>query len=568
MIHRGDNALVRAVAGVPTSVQRKFLVAVAVVVLLLVSVGVLGLRVLSQSNDRVDLVGELPQRVAIYTELQDDSLQLNAQLQYRHELITPCVVTDVDSQGECGLETGSCFVDFASGCATPHVHPDGSLVLQADSTVEATLYDLMSASDVTTLGFVPPTSEQRLLSEIHSRCLQLSTLTARLAVEDKAGSYPDNQAESDDAADLVEASADRLVNVTQTDGAALIAQDKASYLGSQRLFIGVAAASIVVALLLGVILSWAVVEPIKKMRRQLTAIASADFSGHVEVPNRDELGALAADLNRMNDELGRLYRELEDASRHKSEFLANMSHELRTPLNAVIEFSEVLEDRLFGDLNAKQAEYVDDIHTSGRHLLTLINDILDVSKIEAGRMQPQVTAFKLPEVLQNSVALFRERATRQGIRLGLAVDPSVGIIEADERMLKQVVFNLLSNGLKFSASGGHVDVTVRGEGDDIVVSVRDDGVGIALGDQTRIFEEFEQVGTSGLQEGTGLGLALSRRFVELHGGRLWVESAPGRGSTFTFKLPLNQRASAGADTDGASDREFSRVAVPTAVSSA
>jgi signal transduction histidine kinase len=242
----------------------------------------------------------------------------------------------------------------------------------------------------------------------------------------------------------------------------------------------------------------------------------------------------------MNDQLGHLYGELESASRHKSEFLANMSHELRTPLNAVIGFSEVLQDRLFGDLNDKQAEYVADIHASGRHLLELINDILDLSKIEAGRMDLQVTPFVFSDVAQNAVALSRERATREGIALGLDVDPDIGVIEADARMVKQVLFNLLTNALKFTDRGGHIGVSAHADGDDVVVSVRDDGVGIAPEDQARIFEEFQQVGASRLQEGTGLGLAISRRFIELHGGSLRVESAPGHGSTFTFTIPRTQ----------------------------
>jgi signal transduction histidine kinase len=241
-----------------------------------------------------------------------------------------------------------------------------------------------------------------------------------------------------------------------------------------------------------------------------------------------------------------------------------MSHELRTPLNAVIGFSEVLQDRLFGDLNDKQAEYVADIHTSGRHLLTLINDILDLSKIEAGRMELGVSSFAFADVLQTSVALLRERATRQGINLRLEVDPSIGVIEADERMLKQVLFNLLANAVKFTARSGHVDVTARGDGDEVLVSVRDDGIGIAAADQARIFEEFEQVGRAHVQEGTGLGLALSRRFVELHGGRLWVESEPGRGSTFTFTLPRTQRAgtSAGAERDAPVPSQPASVTAP------
>ena len=276
------------------------------------------------------------------------------------------------------------------------------------------------------------------------------------------------------------------------------------------------------------------------MRNRLSAIAAGDFSSHVDVANRDELGALAADLNRMNDGLGQLYTELDETSRHKSEFLASMSHELRTPLNAVIGFSEVLQERLFGELNDKQAEYVADIHTSGKHLLALINDILDLSKIEAGRMDLQLSTFALAELMQNAVALMRERATRQGIALTLEVDPSVGVIDADERKLKQMLFNLLTNAIKFTGRGGHVTVTARAAGDEVVVCVRDDGAGIAPADQARIFEAFEQASASHAQEGTGLGLALSRRFIELHGGRLEVVSEPGNGSTFTVTVPRTQ----------------------------
>jgi signal transduction histidine kinase len=244
-----------------------------------------------------------------------------------------------------------------------------------------------------------------------------------------------------------------------------------------------------------------------------------------------------------------------------------MSHELRTPLNAVIGFSEVLEDRLFGDLNAKQAEYVADIRTSGRHLLTLINDILDLSKIEAGRMELRVDRFVLSDVLQHLLALLRDRAIRQGISLSLEVDPSAGEIEADERMLKQVLFNLLSNSLKFTGRGGHVNVSARNAGDDVVVTVRDDGIGIAHEDQSRIFEEFEQVRTTQPQEGTGLGLALSRRLVELHGGHLWVESAPGQGSTFAFNLPRTQSNDVPGEPDELRRRKAAVVAVRAMVSS-
>jgi len=276
------------------------------------------------------------------------------------------------------------------------------------------------------------------------------------------------------------------------------------------------------------------------METRLAAIASGDFSGHVEVSNRDELGALASNLNRMNDELGRLYEALETASRHKSEFLATMSHELRTPLNAIIGFSQVLKEQMYGELNAKQADYVDDVLSSGQHLLNLINDILDLAKVEAGRMELQPATFALPELLENAVSMVRERATRQGISVTIATDPSVGLVEGDERKVKQILFNLLSNAVKFTPGGGRVMLAASAADGQVEISVRDTGVGISAEDQERIFEEFYQVGASRTQEGTGLGLALTRRLVELHHGRLSVESDPGVGSTFTITLPLHQ----------------------------
>jgi signal transduction histidine kinase len=242
----------------------------------------------------------------------------------------------------------------------------------------------------------------------------------------------------------------------------------------------------------------------------------------------------------------RLFREIQEksqqleiANRHKSEFLANMSHELRTPLNAVIGFSEVLAERYFGELNEKQAEYVNDIHASGKHLLQLINDILDLSKIEAGRMELDLAEFDLPSALQNAMTLVKERAQRHGIGLSLEVDLSLGLFRADERKFKQIMLNLLSNAVKFTPEGGKVSVAAKPRDDGIEVSVTDTGVGIAPEDHDAVFEEFKQVGRDYTRkgEGTGLGLALTKRFVELHGGEIRLASGLGQGSTFTFTLP-------------------------------
>ncbi|MDZ4342789.1 MAG: GAF domain-containing protein [Candidatus Binatia bacterium] len=250
--------------------------------------------------------------------------------------------------------------------------------------------------------------------------------------------------------------------------------------------------------------------------------------------------ALAIQNARLFREIEEKSKQLEVASRHKSEFLANMSHELRTPLNAIIGFSEVLGERLFGELNEKQAEYTEDILSSGRHLLSLINDILDLSKIEAGRMELEVTTFHLPDAIKNALTLIRERASRHGIKLNRVIDDRLGDFTGDERKVKQVLVNLLSNAVKFTPEGGEIKVEANLGDSAVIVSVTDTGIGIAPEDQGAIFEEFRQVGSNYAQkrEGTGLGLTLTKKFIELHGGKLWVESEVGKGSRFTFTMPL------------------------------
>jgi signal transduction histidine kinase len=283
----------------------------------------------------------------------------------------------------------------------------------------------------------------------------------------------------------------------------------------------------------------------------MAAIARGDFSRHADVTNRDELGDLATNLNRMNDELRRLYGELETASRHKSEFLANMSHELRTPLNAIIGFSQVLRQRLFGEVNAKQEEYLDDILSSGNHLLSLINDVLDLSKVEAGQVQLEIAPFSLREALERSAVTVREGATQRRLHVSLEIAPDVDLVEGDERRLRQVLFNLLSNAVKFTPEGGEVVVASGRVDGEVHVSVTDTGPGISPEDHDRIFEEFQQTDVGAQQrDGTGLGLALSKRLVELHGGRIWVESEPGHGSRFVFTLPVADGHRAGTGSGG------------------
>jgi len=247
---------------------------------------------------------------------------------------------------------------------------------------------------------------------------------------------------------------------------------------------------------------------------------------------------IAIENVRLFNEIQDKSRQLQIASQHKSEFLANMSHELRTPLNAVIGFSEALQERMFGELNEKQAEYIDDIHGSGKHLLSLINDILDLSKVEAGRMELEISTFSVPMAIDNALTLVKERAGRHGIALECAIEPALGDIDADERKFKQILLNLLSNAVKFTPEGGRISVAASPIAGGVEVSVSDTGIGIAPEDCEAVFEEFRQVGPGSdtKAEGTGLGLALARKFVELHGGKIGVTSEVGKGSKFTFSL--------------------------------
>ncbi|MFI5694378.1 GAF domain-containing protein [Kribbella sp. NPDC051586] len=271
------------------------------------------------------------------------------------------------------------------------------------------------------------------------------------------------------------------------------------------------------------------------VRRKQPGEFSAETLSLLEMfADQSTLALLNAQLYR---ELSQRSAELEVASRHKSEFLASMSHELRTPLNAVLGFSEVLLERMFGDLNERQEEYLRDINSSGRHLLELLNEILDLSKVEAGRMELEYTTFSLHQLLDNTASMLRERVFAHGIDLRVEVGPGIDDVYADKLRLKQVVLNLITNAVKFTDDGGSVLVRATRAGTDIHIEVTDTGRGVPPEDRERIFESFQQGGRGPSQEeGTGLGLTLCRRIVELLGGRIWLDSEVGVGSTFGFSL--------------------------------
>ena len=315
------------------------------------------------------------------------------------------------------------------------------------------------------------------------------------------------------------------------------------------------ALALAVAVAASLVLARRMIVPIDAVRAGAARIGAGGFDQRIEIRTGDELEDLAEEFNQMSSRLQESYANLEEkvvertreladardqlevASRHKSEFLANMSHELRTPLNAIIGFSDVLLQKIFGSLNEKQEDYLQDIRSSGEHQLSLINDILDLSKVEAGRLELERSIFSISETVAGAIALVRERATQHAIALSEDVEPGIGSIDADQRKVKQVLVNLLSNAVKFTPDGGSVRASARREDGQVLFAVEDTGPGVAPQDLARIFQEFEQTSTARGKEGTGLGLALAKRLVELHGGHIWVDSVVGRGSTFSFSLP-------------------------------
>ena len=490
-----------AVARAPASIYAKLLAAFLVIAGLLAVVSAVGLTELGHVNQRASDLVKIQRKIAAYRQLQHDT---TAQL-----------------------------YSVAS-----------ALLVAEDKTLEATLRQLNQFGyDLDRLQFVGQ-DEIEIVARVRKDYEAFIAVVSEVIELIRAGKVAQGRevqiGRASPLADRLERLTNELVNKAEADMLARIDESQEDFRRSQLLLMGIAIGSLLLALALGYSISWSLIDPVRRMDQRFSELATGKFAGKVGVVNRDEFGTLAANLDRMSDELGRLYRQLEAANRHKSEFLANMSHELRTPLNAVIGFSEVLQERMFGELNEKQADYVNDIHSSGRHLLALINDILDLSKIEAGRMELEASEFDLRAMLETALTLVRERAQRHGIALSLETAPEVGTVRGDERKLKQVTLNLLSNAVKFTPEGGVVRLGARMNGTAIEVSVADTGVGIAPEDQALVFEEFRQVGNDAARkaEGTGLGLALARKFVELHGGTIRLESAPGRGSTFTFTLPV------------------------------
>jgi signal transduction histidine kinase len=316
---------------------------------------------------------------------------------------------------------------------------------------------------------------------------------------------------------------------------------------------GFVGTSILLALLLGFVISWSFILPVQQAQDFLGHVAQGDFSTTINVPNRDELGALATRMNQMSRELQRLYTdqrqasqqlqtlnaELERASQAKSDFLASMSHELRTPLNSILGYTELIQDEIYGEVPAKIRDVLERVQQSGRHLLGLINSVLDLAKIEAGRMELSPTAYSARDLVESVRASLRGLATEKGLELVAGAQPDIPAAFGDAQRLAQCLMNLAGNAVKFTRQG-RVEIWVECQGETLLYRVSDTGIGIPPHQLDSIFAEFRQADASISHEfgGTGLGLSITKKFVEMHGGRLWVESEVGKGSTFFFAIPL------------------------------
>lgn len=493
--------LPRLVARVPATVHKKLLSAFLAIVVLLVTVGAIGLLVLSHSNRRAEDLVKLQRKIAAYRQLQHDT---TAQL----------------------------------------YSVTAALLVPEERTLDATLRQLNQFGyDLDRLQFVAK-DEVELIGQVRKDYDQFVNVVTRVVELIRAGKVAQGRelqlAQAGPLAERLERLTNQLVNRAEADMVASIEVSHAAYLTSRWVVIGFAVGSIALALILGYAISWSLVGPVKRMDTRLSEIASGDFSRQVEVPNRDELGTLAANLNRMNDELGQLYQQLEAANRHKSQFLANVSHELRTPLNAIIGFTRMVLRKTEGQIPDLQRENLQKVLISSEHLLNLINGLLDLAKIEAGRMEIHAETFKLDEIIQVATSTVEPMLKDGRVRLVREIAPDVPPVTTDRDKLKQVILNLLSNAAKFTDQG-EIKISARQENGTLMLIVSDTGIGMKKEALDQIFEEFRQADrtTSGKYGGTGLGLAIVKKLVNLMGGEIGVESELGKGSKFTITMPIS-----------------------------
>ena len=495
--------LPRLVARVPATVHTKLLVAFLMIVVLLITFGLVGLQVLSGVNRRAEETAQLQRKIAAYRQLKQGT---TAQL-----------------------------YSVASALLVPD-----------EQTLDATLRQLdQFGYDYDRLQFVAK-DEAELLDEVRKDYDQFIHIVTRVVELLRAGKAHEGRelqlAQVSPLADRLERLTNQLVNRAAGDMVASIETSQGAYLTSRWVVIGSAVGSIGLALILGYAFSWSLIGPVKEMDARLKQIASGDFSQHVEVLNRDELGTLAANLNRMNDELGQLYQQLETANRHKSRFLANVNHELRTPLSAIIGYANLLLRQTQGQLSPLQTENLQDLLNNAMRQLNLIDSLLDFAKIEAGKVDILVEPVSIAEVIQGAAAMVEPMMDKECVSLIRDIPSNLAPLHTDREKLRQIILNLLGNAIKFT-DRGVIKISACQENGDCKLAVADSGIGIDKADFAEIFEEFDRgrLTSDGKYRGTGLGLAIVKGLVDVLGGSIAVESELGKGSTFTVTLPIKSR---------------------------
>jgi len=496
-------------ARIPASINTKLLVAFLGIVGLLVALGAVGLGVLQIADERTAGLVRLERRVAAYRQLQQNT-------------------------------TGQLYAVASAFLATNERDLDIAL-----RRLQRFAYDFDRAK------FVAREDAERLRSieADYAELLRTGTRIIELVRSGKIDAARNLHHEgSIPLADRLERRTYALVNKAEADMVDSAEFSNEAYRASQIALIVVSLGSILLALFLGYSTSTSLTKPVRQIRARLRNIARGDFSGHLEIPNRDELGDLAENVNRMSRKLHQLYGELESASRHKSTFLANMSHELRTPMNAIIGFNRLVMRRCKDILPAKHYDNLGKIAVSADHLLLLINTILDLSKIEAGRMEVHPREFELAPLLEICARITEPLLDGKRVEFVKEVEPALTAMHTDQEMIRQIVFNLLSNAAKFTERG-RIVLAARYAGDEVSISVTDTGIGIPAEQLARVFDEFSQVDGSTTRQhaGTGLGLAISRRLAGLLGGGVDVESEVGVGSTFTMTVPARYRGPSPAE---------------------
>ena len=507
--------LVRQVAAIQASVHAKLITAFLIVTFLVVAMGGLSLQVIHQTARQSLLLDEAHKSVEWSRQIQHElALQMN-------------------------------FTAMA-------------LLLKDEATVAKILRANNRFNNYLALiAEAAPADEQGVIDQI--RAAQGTALTtvadiANLLRDGKASEAMSlQQSKGYPLYEQIAGLVDQVVASEQSKMAGLRANVAAATRRTQLLMAAFVAAAILLALLLGFVISWSFIMPVQQAHGFLTEVAKGNFQATIEVPNRDEFGVLADRMNHMSQELHQLYekqrdaglelqrlnRQLTEASRAKSEFLANMSHELRTPMNAILGFIEMLLDDLYGEVPAALREPLHDVQINGKHLLNLINDVLDLSKIEAGRMELALSEYSVQDVIEAVCASLQSLAAEKGLKFSANAQPEIPLAYGDGKRVTQCIMNLAGNALKFTKQG-QVEISVERLNGLLRYRVSDTGIGIAPDQLERVFGEFRQVDAAITREfgGTGLGLSITKKFVELHGGRIWVESDLGQGSSFFFEIPL------------------------------